>query len=718
MRYEIHGESVRFYLDTPKRDDPIVRKVSFEGTRLNAEQIRPMLDLAVERLRAQSLHSQINFVTRVLARMFRGFLALEESWPSNSQDWTLFALNLFEWYLTTDESGARTYVRLKIWRSAWIPWFSFLKEAEIIPLDVVIPSAKAKKLASLGHDVKSLLGHGQRNIVDPIVSANKLLVDVSLVMTDADYLEGVDQQCRHLVGVVKDVCLKHWRGFMQDAEAGRRLASQVSDVMISQALTDGRYGETLKLGRKRQFIKYASFAHPQGIAWALAWVRYSLLRGESCDCVSADTLRQSPLFQRRTLLGKQNAYAALDELTCLTSKQWQLIQSQARFYRFAGLLSGLDVAAAVALITIEHPQFTSEALQNAVLLNVCGKSRLLLTDNVERAILTIDKPRAGKLKSAALSELAQEIVRDIVRVTAPVRKVLRRAGDKRWRYLFLGALNSRGVGATGKVGVLSVMSSSTKYLNGSQASIVSLPRIYPELTQNGLVRGFFDYRRLRNTMGVIRWFETGSVLEMSRKLGNTRKVVLEHYLPPVLLSAWNTRIIRRFQNTLIVLAAHDESYLLDVTDFSSVADLQHFVSQLVLDYPANTSPLAGEVQLRLGGAQQSPPVSSKSAPALLNVRLSPRSLAYLYSFRDFALKTLSPEQQDKMDDLSGMSPRQFIDMATLLSHAAENTEIHPALRSHLDITQLIETHGKALALKGLIDMQFSKLVLKQEWEAS
>lgn len=199
MRYEIHGESVRFYLDTPKRDDPIVRKVSFEGTRLNAEQIRPMLDLAVERLRAQSLHSQINFVTRVLARMFRGFLALEESWPSNSQDWTLFALNLFEWYLTTDESGARTYVRLKIWRSAWIPWFSFLKEAEIIPLDVVIPSAKAKKLASLGHDVKSLLGHGQRNIVDPIVSANKLLVDVSLVMTDADYLEGVDQQCRHLV---------------------------------------------------------------------------------------------------------------------------------------------------------------------------------------------------------------------------------------------------------------------------------------------------------------------------------------------------------------------------------------------------------------------------------------------------------------------------------------------------------------------------------------
>lgn len=714
MRYEINGEVVTFFLDNPKRDDPDTRKTSFEGTSLTPKLITPMLDATVDWRHGNSLSTQ-DAATRAIGEVFSGFREIKVSWPTNSQEWILFLLRFFQWYFTNTESGLRTDIRLKLWSSNWVPWLEYLKDAEIIPIDVVVPRAITKYIKSLGHDIKPLLGQQRRHITDSAVLHQRLLVDVSFGMTDADYLDAIEQQCCHLVDVIKEVCLQHWRGAMRDAETGKKLAEQVSDEMIDQALAEGRYGELLQNSRRRQFVKFASPAHPKGIEWALAWVRRSLKRGNTRDCVSTAAMRQSPFFNTRAFTGwGKNSYSVLDGLTVLTSEQWEQLPGPARFYRFAGLLSGLDAAAACALLTIEHPQFTSESLQDAILLNVRGKCRLLLTDNSERAILCIDKPRAGKIKSAALSELAQEIVGDIICATAPVREVLKRAGDKRWRYLFLGVLNDY---KASHIGILSALIVRPALLNGAYR-MVSLPRLYPLLIQNNLKSGTFDFRRLRNTLGVIRWFETGSILEMSRKLGNTRKVVLGHYLPPALLHAWNARIIRRFQNTLIVLATYEESYLLEVTDFSVLADLQHFIAQLILDYPANTSPLADEVQRRLGGASPSPSASLSSSQGLLNVRLSPKSLAYLYAFRDLAQKTLSPEQQNKVDALSGLSPRQFIDMAKLLMHAAENSELHPALRDSLDVTRLIETHAQALALKGEIDVQFSKLALNREWETA
>lgn len=710
MRYEIDGQVVTFYLDNPKRDNPDTRRVSFEGTRLTPAQVIPLLDATIDWRRGYSWSTQVA-ATGLVDNFFVGIRVLGLPWPSHSQNWTLFVLHFFQWYFTNTESTTRTDIRSKVWGSNFVPWLSCLKDAEIIPLDVVIPRALTKKLASLEGGEQYLLGQGRRLITDPAVSVQKLLVDVSFGMMDSDYLDTIEERCRHLVGVIKGVCLQHWRGAMRDAETGRKLAAQVSDDMIEHALAEGRYEEWLETGRRHMFVKYASPTHPQGIAWALAWVRHSLKRGNTRDCVSTATMRQSPFFNNQVFSGVKTNFTVLNGLTILTSEQWENFLGPARFYRFAGLLSGLDASAACALLTIEHPQFTPESLQNAMLLNVRGKPRLLMTDNDERVILMIDKPRAGKLKSAALSELAQEIIQDIIRATSPIREVLKRAGDKRWRYLFLGALNDH---SASRVGILSVLNVRTALLNGS-FKMVSLPRLYPLLTQNNLQPGTLDYRRLRNTLGILKWFETGSILEMSRTLGNTRQVALKNYLPTALLHAWNTRIIRRFQNTLIVLAAYEEPYLLEVTDFSNLADLQHFIAQLILDYPANTSPLADEVQRHLRGVSPSPSATSSFAPGFLNVRLSPKSLAYLYAFRDLALKTLTTEQQDKVDALSGLSPRQFIDMAKLLTHAAENTELHPALRDSLDVTQLIETHGKALALKVEIDMQFSKLVLKREW---
>ena len=712
MRYEIKNEVVTFFLDNPKRTAETTATHSFAGTGLSEQQVILLTESLVRKFRGQSLRSQQAVTSLILRPIFDYFRSTGKSWPTTSAEWQLTIYRFFNFILVDKGwSQARAEHRMKLWSKKIAGCLEFLIEDEIIPRDVKIPKIEQKKIRSLAND-QPLLGQPRASIADVATQPQKLLVDINFGMNDADYLDAVEKKCRHLVGVIQDTCLAHWDRLMRDGKTGRKLAKQVTDAEIVEATATEKYGTPRSTGGAP--TKYASPAHPNGHNWALAIVNQSLANGTDIGCVSVATLRYSPFFPKSLFCSNKegDSYAALESRSAMKQKQWRKLPLPARFYRFAGLLSNIDAAAACCLLTIEHPEFTSDSLQGAQLLNVRGKPYLLLTDSNEHSILTLDKPRAGTRKSVVLTSLSQKLIKDIIRWTAPTREVLRRAGDKTWRYLFLGKTQNNG-----RNGYLGIVEGKTAYLTGAKRSI-SLTTLYPVLSQNGLTKGSFDYRRLRNTMGVLHWFETGSIVEMSRRLGNTRNVALEHYLPPALLHAWNTRLIRRFQNTLIVLAAHNEPYLLEVTDFTNMADLQHFIAQLILDYPARTSPLADEVQRRLGAEQQGKSVSSASMPGLLSVRLSPNSLGLLYSYSDLALRTLAPDELDKIDVLSGLAPRQFTDMATLFRHAAGSDRIHASLSESLDVPLLKQVHGEALAIMVGLDARFARLSVKQRWAES
>lgn len=74
-----------------------------------------------------------------------------------------------------------------------------------------------------------------------------------------------------------------------------------------------------------------------------------------------------------------------------------------------------------------------------------------------------------------------------------------------------------------------------------------------------------------------------------------------------------------------------------------------------------------------------------------------------------------PDELDKIDVLSGLAPRQFTDMATLLRHAAESDSIHASLRESLDVPLLKQVHVKALAIQAGLDAQFAKLAIQLRW---
>ncbi len=700
MRYDLSASSVIVYLDNPRRQNPAVSTLSFEKTALSPAQLRPLLDSLVRYGRGKRLSSQRNHLTHFLRPFFAYFRATGDLWPELSSNWQVFLLRFFQFYLVdTEWSQASPTTRMSYWSTVVGSIFDFFVADEIVPCDVVIPVVNRKHIKSIAVD-QSVLGEQSIRQSTTQSEPQKLLVDLDFGVSDAEYLDSVEVNCRQRLELIKDVCLSHWNALMADMDEGHRLASQVSDIDIERVIASGQYREQLRGGTP---VPLASPSHPKGHIWALAVTRYQLQRGASAECVSTHTLRANPFFSRLAMTSK--SYEALYNHTAMERWQFDEYVGYAQLYRFAGILSPLDAAAACCLLTIEHPNFTSDSLQGAKLLNAKGKYHLILTDNAESSILSVDKPRAGLRKSVALTPIAQKLIMDIVRRTAPLREVLRRAGNKAWRYLFLGYLMS---------GRLGLIEGQTRLLARDDKT-VSLTRLYPILVEYGLTVGRFDYRRIRNTVGVLRWFETGSIQEMSRRLGNSYRVAMEHYLPPALLHAWNTRIIRRFQNTLIVLAAHAEDYLLDVTDFSTVADLQYFIAQLILDYPTNSSPLANEIQSRLCTFVPDKQPHRLPAPGVLNIRLSASSLSYLYAFSDLVKRTLTQEQLYRVDSQSRLAPIQFVDLARLMRHACESEDARADLSELLDLPRLRSIHGQAVAQQSSIDAHLSNLAISHHW---
>jgi hypothetical protein len=168
---------------------------------------------------------------------------------------------------------------------------------------------------------------------------------------------------------------------------------------------------------------------------------------------------------------------------------------------------------------------------------------------------------------------------------------------------------------------------------------------------------------------------------------------------------------------LLVVAASDQEYLLEVTDFSTISDLQHFIAQLIFDYPEDASPLSKELHRRIAQSpfgQASTP-KSHNLTGLLNIRLSPDSLACLYAFSDFASSNMNTEELNRVDMLSKLAPCQFVDLSHLIRHACETDTIADELRELIDLSRLQSVHHQAIVKLPKLVERFSRLTVVGNW---
>ena len=194
---------------------------------------------------------------------------------------------------------------------------------------------------------------------------------------------------------------------------------------------------------------------------------------------------------------------------------------------------------------------------------------------------------------------------------------------------------------------------------------------------------------------------------------------MKNYIPESLLNAWNERIIRRFQNTLLILAAAKEDYLLNAVDLRTTSDLNHFIAQLIFENGPEDSPISKKIH-ELFGQRYTFSLPSDThdmaRDGLLYVRLSSESLAILIGYKKWALENLDHSKLLIKDSVSGKCASDFVKLAEVIQALVSMTNPSVSVREAHDIARLKRVYLEAEVLVPNVSSRFSSLSISMSQE--
>lgn len=651
------------------------------------------------------LHSAFSLLGKYLSARSKTNL------PSTFNDWQFLILDWYAWYLSNKESKASIISRVSQWDNFVVPLVKGLTDEGLLPIGLVIPTKKFRReiISTRSPRHPDLLGEAPAKEADyktdPI---NKTLAGPIFWRSDLDYLKEIENSIHSRNKLLKGVADDYWLRLIKDYRQGRKLLRKIPENEFLRRVHAKDWRRQVPCNLPTRSTIYRRVTDPRvenSSPWALGVLEYILKTENDENCFSTERLQKNKAFLDRFLhTQKHTPIHDLLRSTSLRADQLSKVDRRTMFARFLGILTPLDMAVAMAILIQEHPNINPESLGEAKLLNSRGKSYLIVSDNKAHPIFSVDKPRARSRKYSALSHRAQIVIKHVIRATELVRQLLRRSGSKHWRYLFVGY-------STGSWNILGhpvIRASLLTDLNRQ-----SLSRLYPELAAGGLTQDTLSFSKIRTTQGVLEWFSSGSLHKVSRKLGNSYNVVLEHYIPKPLIRLWNERIIRRFQNTLIALAASNEDYLVEVTDMQDYEELMSFLAQVLMENPTGHSPIGDSLHQRFNFSEDRTVPNDPNS--MLSLRIEGNSLALLYAFDHITRSKISPKAMRIVDPNTGLSPKHFVDLSTLLKQAAESEVISEALGESLELYKLKKAHASACELLPSLIRKINHLQISATW---
>lgn len=573
--------------------------------------------------------------------------------PQNEAGWQSLVIDIHRFILTRADRKSSLRVRCS---NEWLTIRGFLislLEAGILPLSTYIPPVRETlDVVNIAPYQDRLLGQLPLHRVSADTSFDKLMCSISLARTDAEYLEELRETLSSRRLLLKEVLTKHWRYIKANIEFGEKLLASVDWNELEQLIHAHPKGDP------KNHPAYP-FRDLKGLANYLAVIRHKY---DGCPW-SDDEFRKRN--RKCEFIPRQSSFGSIENLAQRLGAPeapykcggWS---SRNALWWWQGRISHLDVSAIAALLIMLHPTWTPSAVLFAKVANRNGKHYLDLGDGGFSYEVT--KHRARAMKQETLDPLAYEIISTLTHAFAPLRCELLEVNDSKASLLFL---------PYGKQKVVApIPSAAAGYISGKFAkgrTKAWLGSIYPELVDGGLISGTITFKKIRNTEGVLEWFKTKSLRAVARKLGNTEKVVLQHYIPKALLDAWNTRMVRRFQNLWLSVAAANEEFLLDVTDFGSLADLHAFLRDMLQMHGATDSPLAELLHLKFGAPSKNEQGLASCSDAHLHIAISKGALSALYAYHATVIDLgISGDALDSADIITGLSPRHFMSLADLL----------------------------------------------------
>ena len=238
------------------------------------------------------------------------------------------------------------------------------------------------------------------------------------------------------------------------------------------------------------------------------------------------------------------------------------------------------------LLVIQHPEITYGFLEKLVLYDDNGDFIGYIKD-ASGAKLRGYKDRKGKALSEQVIELtaeSQQWIEEIIEITAPLRKALRKSGKPIWKELFL----SCGLGFAPPISMPPAAWNRSRFKTSPKTLETLRTQFAPyEHMLACDLQQFIEHVSLstiRASCGVIVYLKSKNVIEMAKALGHTRydPILLRRYLPDAILAFFQTRWIRIFQRSFICEAMKDSPLLLEATEFASMDELHMFLKNHAL----------------------------------------------------------------------------------------------------------------------------------------
>lgn len=244
------------------------------------------------------------------------------------------------------------------------------------------------------------------------------------------------------------------------------------------------------------------------------------------------------------------------------------------------LPTSLSIMSFLCQLVLEHPQITPSWLVEWALFSKSG-AMVGLVDRGSHGIIISFKNRLtprNAQQEIHLNSFSRSIVDTLIMYTQIARDHLKAQGDDGWRYMLL-------VFSSVKVPPrrLKKICASPSILRDFQNSFAVESRdtegdIILTNSEAKTLAPLINLRPIRSSRGVQVYLETHSVKAMSEALGHKEHnpKLLESYLPDTLLSYFNDRWIRIFQNGIIYEAMKDSKYIMQSVDFSP-SELDEFL---------------------------------------------------------------------------------------------------------------------------------------------
>lgn len=655
-----------------------------DGFHQMKEEARILLDPIVSHMRrvdvssARSFCRNVEWINNMLTRFHLTQL------PGHKSDWSDFIFKLHEYVFTTRDRNYSLKSRGRVW-TVVSQILAIWKESGVIPFSIYLPPTARVKRDVIHQFRDQLLGQTPMNKVTNY-KLDKLVGSFELSISDEDYFDNLSTNLATTRNCIYSVLLDYWKTIKENYEYGKKLISSVEmeslvDECFNYRLMGKQYhpcdyrngiiglrnllalskyhnnGDLLSNKSRANWRKSGGSPTPaQTYIRVNSWVttRAGGLGNVLYKHILSNTTLPSNFVTPDRLMNRRNAEVR-------QTFNWML-----------GNLSPNDVAVICGLLMMLNPQFTPSAILNAKVTDKNNKSYLFSLDGV--VSFSIEKKRAKQMKTSSLDELSFDIITTILEMSESRRARLKLDNQVASNLLFL-PVNIR----TNKL-ILGKDRLSSQLLSGSCQRSVWLGDYYPELEENGLGRGTISPSKIRTTEGVLEWFKTGSITAMSKKLGNSHKVAIKHYLPAPLLDAWNTRLIRRFQNLWIAVASSHETFALEVTDFQTLDELHVFMRDILNLHKQGSSPLADELHNNFSNLSHFPP-NNKNRSGSLHVAINESNLTLLYTYFMSAIALGSSlDTLTLADPETGLSPKYFIDLAHLLIHKLP-THNEPSIQS-------------------------------------